>query len=429
MVLAIVILAIVLAIGAVNIWTFEGPPLMDPEDPAVIAKRQAPENRHDDLMALAAELPKAPSSFFTRDDETYGFKGEYDAPCGSLGHMLGIDRFDDDPALHEYIAAIEAIVPEIETILVDGYVMKPTPEDFARDDINLTTHATVFQLAHKIAAAAQASAIPTGDWRTAHDNTLLALQLARAWGGDGRLSDFYYGADTQSKILSYYCEAVIAQAPIEETPLLLDAIEAESMVTTDLITHLEYEWRGYDSAYAVTYLWGSRPEEIQEQGFDTRYYVTRILAGTKKDIHERREEYMRLATGTHNEWQQWHDANEVDEYGKTVNGLGHALKAKDELAAMLKGLRIAHAIETYKRKNGDLPPALKLLDTDITDLLAPGKPPYRYIVEDNDFTLYSVGTDGHDHKAYAGVRRARDVIIHKSAAQCAKEHQEFLDRF
>ena len=429
--LGAVVGVVILAIVAVNIYTFEGPPLMDPEDPAIIAKRAGADNRFNAIVDIAERFSDDPPPRQSRDEEKFGFRGEYEAPCGSIAHIMGLQLFDDDPALRQYIQTIDTFVPEIEDALSDGYVMTPPIEQFADVVVNDEGYFETSRVAQRIAASGHVAGITNGDWQRAHDQALLAMRLTNALGIDGRTIDYAHAARAQTFILRYYYQSVIAQAPADQVEDLINAIEAESLSTHDLTPNLEFDWRCFDSPQVIALLWGQDIEDIRERGFDSRIYVMQFMSRAKRDIRNHQEDMLRVAKGysaAYREWLQSTD-EDLDRFGYSINSLTQSMEAKDNLRATIQGLRAAHAIHQHYTEQGAWPESLEGLGDVAIDPCHPKEGTFRYRVVGDDFTLWSVGADGHNHKAYTGGRIPRDVIIHKAADECAAEHQEFLDKF
>jgi len=396
-------------------------PILPPESPEIIARRQAPENAYFVLEKAVDLLPQLPPPLPVPDEEVPKIMVKYKPAECSLGQILSIARPDDDPQLTAYLANCEKAIAKTRDSLTCPYYLLPAnsePQSIndARGRFQKTSRGF-----HQLGAVLNArglQSIRTGDcagaWAWMRDAVRLALLMRNDWGG-------IYNSDGILGPVLDCLNVMLPACPVETLEQVEADIKALDAELKPSISTLESYLREADQ-----YPLGFSPNAIDGPG-RLMYAVNASLMrrGIRSWARRNLDGLFEAFQRPYPEAERW--LEQADEpAGKAGNATGvlrrvRRLIASDAQAeAGFRGATLVVALERYRRVHAAYPESLDALVPDELDSAA--EDPFTgsafvYKRVGGDYQLYSLGGNQRDDNgATIPEGRSRsdgdDIVIH-----------------
>lgn len=405
--------AAVLVVGAALLR--KTPTLILPPEPAEeTAMRTADGNAYSYLERAVSLLPKAPPPLVAQEEDNAGFVGMYMPAQGSIGHLLGVGRPDDDPELVAFIAEAGPALDAMHDALNGEYFRLPTPE--------VWKYAEILGRVPMLALISLADArldLQTDPSRAQTAAVTDVLHLGTLIAQDGGFGGYAHGVSVQNVAAKQAWSAALEIIDPEHRDETIDAWEELSLARGGLRSALEYEWRILDRPDAFWIL-SNRPERANAPARHPGEVIERIMIGRqferlRQHVIAHREAYLEAAD------MPWPGSEEWNRLYRRLTGartwfdpmdrLGDVQRNRATIDAWLHGWRIVAHIESFRAANGLYPAQLTDLNMEVNDPLT--KEPYVYRAYPEDYTLYSVGLDMRDNEGDAW--QDRDLVFRRSA--------------
>ena len=391
---------------------FRAPYVPYDEPPELVAKRLDRENNaYYALVDAAALLPPIPPNL-NHVKDAGGVEYEFEPEPGSVGSLLSVCRLDDDPLLIEYIDKSEPAVELARTAASKPFFLFP-PVDWTAGNKQLDR--SIFEnmlLLHQLigllfldAASKPCSPDP------AEDGCRLMQETLRL---SFRINADRYWATVFAE--SFAIDAIRRSCGEHQREMLQWLDETRRAWAPQRAT-LDYTIRRVLESEPVVDL-PFRPTRLQR----VYYNVSAQLELSRQKFFVRRHEplFQAAAQLTFHQYQQQKERFSV--LDAPPRGRGHlylclhdsTIDTNSRFFATVDGLRIAIALELYRRGHGTYPGSLDSLAPDFLSEVP--KSPYdgqdfNYNREGDDYRLSCVIMSSD----YASVSRAGEVVFHMPA--------------
>ncbi len=430
---------------------YRPPKIMPPEAPEMAAKRASSDNAFYTLQEAINLLPvkvPEPLPIVVDDDKTNEYKqsysydesddeypsswqDSYEPVEGSLGHILGIRRPDDD---EEFLAYLESTVPAIEKALEafeKPYYLRPEIGDF---NSPLPELAKYRHLGRLMTVRGLQIIRSGGDWNEGVEQFLNCAELGQLVKSDGMIIGYLVGVATQGLYHGYIYEvAKLADSP-EQLREFQDRLLHYEETLSSPRKAFEFEWRIWDNSAGLAGLYsdgsnyyGNDPlgdTLMKVKDFAKAAQMTWVIAREKRIVRDNRELLLDGLSLTRLEFDEWKKPHsellKSLENGHLMSGLLRLPEVLSRSQANLRGARLVIALELYQREHGEYPDELGALEPDFIEAM-PVDPfsgdAFLYFRDVGDYTLYSVWRDGEDNNA----KKNRDWVIHKPKEEKTKD--------
>jgi hypothetical protein len=396
-------------------------PILPPESPEIIARRQAPENAYAVLKEAVNLLPRIPPAVLAPDKEVPKVMVKYEPAERSLGRILNIARPDDDPKLTAYLADCEkAISKTRDALTCPYYLLPPKPEMQSINDFRNPLHKTLGDF-HQLGAVLNARGLQSiragdcaGAWAWMRD----AVRLALLMRNDCR--DIYWNPDGISGSVMDCLNIMLPACPIETLEQVEADIKAFDAELKPSISALESYLREADQ-YPLGFSPNARDGPARLLYAVNASLMRRsIRSWARRNLDGLFEAFQRPYPEANRGLEQ---AKESDKAGNAADALRHIrrLIVSDALAkAVFRGATLVVALERYRRVHAAYPESLDALvpgqlDSALEDPFTGSAFVYRRV--DKDYQLYSLGWGQSDDGGATipdGKSRSDsdDVVIH-----------------
>jgi hypothetical protein len=395
-------------------------PILPPESPEIIARRQAPENAYLVLKEAVDLLPQPPPALPVPDEEVPKIMVKYKPAEGSLGQILNIARPDDDPQLTAYLDDCEKAIAKTRDALTCPYYLLPAnSEPRSINDVRGPFQKGLRGF-HQLGAVLNARGLQSiragdyaGAWTWIRDAVRLALLMRNDWG------DVYISDGSLGPVLDCL-NMMLPACPVETLQQVEVDIKALDAELKPSIPTLEFYLREADQ-----YPFGFSPNAINGPArfmyaVNASLMRRSIRSWARRNLDDLFEAFQRPYPEA-NRWLE--QAKESDKAGNAADALRRIRRlivSDAQAEAGFRGATLIVALERYRRVHAAYPESLDALVPDRLDSAA--EDPFTgsafvYKRAGEDYQLYSLGQNqSDDNGATIPEGRSRsdgdDVVIH-----------------
>jgi hypothetical protein len=354
--IALAVLVVFGLIVATAIFGRDPVRLYPPESPESLAQRQSPENGWELFAQAFAQLPLAPGLTQMEDGQIY------EAVHGSIGHLLNIQRPDDDLALAEFFHGMAPTLAIVEQGLARPILMHPVSDNGWHRDADAFLHRLVVLLAG------------TGRWNAEieQDCTMGFRRILDGYALAQRMTADLESSATGLTPLRELCKAAHnAACPPDALRTALNRLTEQGRLYPDAQAALETEWQNLQRFADARVARDSAAGRVGRV-----ILMTRRVDAQFRWILERREELMEIVglapdvfDSRQSEFRDrpehlWYDGDALSRV-RRINRIHYQSWAAYEMT------RIVLALELYKAQAGGYPASIDALAPEFLDAVPP----------------------------------------------------------